>query len=144
VDVVIQGVSHDKSSFRRLEAALHASQSTTYLEAILHARVPIIKFTDKETAIQVDVSIGVEGCPESAEWFRSEVAARPALRPLTLLMKYFLYTRSLHETYHGGLGSFAIQLMLLSHLQVGSLKSRHSCERVEMHGCRLILCMTHL
>ena len=61
------------------------------------------------------------GCNESAAWFKSEVARRPALRPLTLVIKYFLYSRGLHETFHGGLGSFATQLMALSSLQLGQL-----------------------
>jgi hypothetical protein len=39
VDVVVTGVSSDKSSFRRLEAALRETRSTSYLEAILNARV---------------------------------------------------------------------------------------------------------
>lgn len=43
----------------------------------------------------------------------------PAFRPLTLVLKYFLQTRQLNDTYHGGVGSFMLQMMVLSHLQVG-------------------------
>jgi non-canonical poly(A) RNA polymerase PAPD5/7 len=118
VDIVILGVPQDKRSFQRLEVALRQAQCTSYLEAILHARVPIIKLTDKVTTFAVDLTIGVEGGPESAEWFVKEMARRPMMRPLILLIKYFLYSRGLHETYHGGIGSFALQLMVLSYLQL--------------------------
>ena len=43
---------------------------------------------------------------------------RPALRPLTLFLKYFLNCRLLNETFTGGIGSFMLQMMILSHLQV--------------------------
>src|SRR4051794_9539509 len=44
-------------------------------------------------------------------------ASMPALRPLTLLLKYFLSCRLLNDTYSGGIGSFMLQMMIISHLQ---------------------------
>jgi non-canonical poly(A) RNA polymerase PAPD5/7 len=61
IDMVVMGVSTDRSSFKRLEQALRDSQTTSYLEAILSARVPIVKFTDLQTGIAFDISIGVDG-----------------------------------------------------------------------------------
>ena len=77
------------------------------------------------------------GCNESAAWFKGEVMRRPALRPLTLVIKYFLYSRGLHETFHGGLGSFATQLMALSSLQLGQLA------RPAHHGARALAVPEH-
>ena len=61
VDIVILGAPSDKAAFLKLERVIRESQTTTYLEAILSARIPIIKLTDKLTAFAVDISIGVEG-----------------------------------------------------------------------------------
>jgi DNA polymerase sigma len=41
----------------------------------------------------------------------------PALRPLTLVLKYFLHQRQLNETFTGGVGSFLLQMMIVSMLQ---------------------------
>ena len=42
----------------------------------------------------------------------------PALRPLTLVVKQLLALRCLNEVYTGGVGSYAILLMIMSFLQV--------------------------
>jgi hypothetical protein len=56
--------------------------------------------------------------PPRPDRFVRQMAQRPAIRPLVLLLKYFLYSRGLHDTYTGGIGSFALQLMVLSYLQL--------------------------
>jgi non-canonical poly(A) RNA polymerase PAPD5/7 len=43
---------------------------------------------------------------------------QPALRPLALFLKFFLYCRGLHETYSGGVGSYMLLIMVLSFLQL--------------------------
>ena len=49
---------------------------------------------------------------------RDHLEEFPALRPLLLVLKYFLQQRGLNETYpSGGIGSFLLQMMALSFLQ---------------------------
>ena len=45
------------------------------------------------------------------------VAIFPALRPLCLILKQFLYERGLSSTYTGGLNSYCLVLMLVAYLQ---------------------------
>lgn len=45
------------------------------------------------------------------------VRQEPALRPLALVMKHYLYQWGLHEPGSGGLGSYALVLMLIRSLQ---------------------------
>jgi hypothetical protein len=45
------------------------------------------------------------------------VAIFPSLRPLTLVLKQFLYERGLSSTYTGGLNSYCLVLMLVAFLQ---------------------------
>ena len=35
----------------------------------------------------------------------------PQVKPLVLVLKFFLRQRKLHETYHGGVGSFLLTLV---------------------------------
>ena len=48
----------------------------------------------------------------------------PSLRPLVLLLKYFLHQRGLNEVFSGGIGSYALILMTAHFLQVYLLDSR--------------------
>ena len=41
----------------------------------------------------------------------------PAFRPLAIVLKYFLAQRNLNETFQGGIGSYLLQLMIISYLQ---------------------------
>jgi non-canonical poly(A) RNA polymerase PAPD5/7 len=43
--------------------------------------------------------------------------AMPPLRPLTFVLKYFMASRGLNQPYTGGVGSFMLQLMIVSFLQ---------------------------
>ena len=45
------------------------------------------------------------------------IAIFPALRPLCLILKQFLYERGLASTYTGGLNSYCLVLMLVAYLQ---------------------------
>jgi non-canonical poly(A) RNA polymerase PAPD5/7 len=80
-------------------------------------QIPIIKFTDKETNIKIDICCDIEGGIHAASFIREMQLSLPALRPLTLFLKYFLYCRLLNDTYTGGIGSFMLQMMIISHLQ---------------------------
>jgi non-canonical poly(A) RNA polymerase PAPD5/7 len=52
--------------------------------------------------------------------------ALPPLRPLCLVLKIFLQQRELNEVYQGGIGSYALLVMLLAHLQMHPSKRRLS------------------
>jgi non-canonical poly(A) RNA polymerase PAPD5/7 len=44
----------------------------------------------------------------------------PAVKPLALLIKYYLKQFGMNEPYTGGLGSYALIIMIISYLQVPS------------------------
>jgi hypothetical protein len=89
----------------------------TDIEVIDKARVPIIKFVDARTGLPVDITF------ESDSGLRSSALGRKAARQfspfkyLVLLLKRWLQERSLHDTFSGGVGSFLLQLLVISSLQ---------------------------
>jgi non-canonical poly(A) RNA polymerase PAPD5/7 len=89
----------------------------SYLEAVEHTRIPLVKFTMAATGISVDVSFNQPTGPPAAELMKRYLDALPPLRPLTIVLKYFLAARSLNEPYSGGVGSFMLQLMIVAFLQ---------------------------
>ena len=89
----------------------------SYLEIIENTRVPLVKFTVESTNISVDVCFDQTTGPPAATLMRTYMDAMPPLRPLTFALKYFLAARGLNEPYSGGVGSFMLQLLIVSFLQ---------------------------
>lgn len=72
--------------------------------------MPIIKLIERETNCIVDISFNVRGGPENTEIVMSYLREHVELRPLVLVLKYFLAQNRLNEPYWGGMGSYALVL----------------------------------
>ena len=109
----------DKSPLERLGEALREEwrEHLSYLEVIPHTKVPLVKFTYAPTDTSVDVSFLKASGPEAATLIKTYMDAMPPLRPLIFVLKYFLAARILNEPYSGGVGSFLLQLLIISFLQ---------------------------
>jgi len=88
-----------------------------YLEVIPNTRVPLVKFTHGPTKIQIDVCFNQKTGVQAAQLMHRYMDALPPLRPLTFVLKYFLSSRGLNQPYSGGMGSFMLQMMIVSFLQ---------------------------
>nr|CCA16045.1 Poly(A) RNA polymerase putative [Albugo laibachii Nc14]CCA26462.1 Poly(A) RNA polymerase putative [Albugo laibachii Nc14] len=117
IDLVIFGAPTGKESLFVLAAELEARDMVSYLEVIDKARIPIVKFVDKNSAIQVDISFNISSGLATADLIKQYMRIFPSFRPLVLVLKYFLAQRELNETFQGGIGSFLLQLMVVSFLQ---------------------------
>lgn len=109
----------EKSPLETLGEALREEWrgNISYLEVILKTKVPLVKFTYGPTNTSVDVSFLKAAGPEAATLIKTYMDAMPPLRPLIFVLKYFLAARVLNEPYSGGVGSFMLQLMIVSFLQ---------------------------
>jgi non-canonical poly(A) RNA polymerase PAPD5/7 len=87
------------------------------LTVITKAKVPIIKFTDRDTDIKVDISFendtGLVANKTFAEWKEKY----PAMPVIVVLIKQMLAMRGLNEVYLGGLGGFSIICLVVSMMQ---------------------------
>jgi len=88
----------------------------TYLELIENTRVPLVKFTHT-SGVSLDVCFDQENGPQAAVLMKTYMDAMPPLRPLAFVLKYFMVSRGLNEPYSGGVGSYMLQLMIVSFLQ---------------------------
>jgi DNA polymerase sigma len=86
--------------------------------AIAHARVPIVKFTDKITGLSLDICFDNPTATEGGKLKRSRMHDLPALKPLVLVIKQFLAVRQMNETFSGGVGSFLVLMMVSNFLKV--------------------------
>lgn len=85
---------------------------------LVHAQVKILRYIDKELGVRFDVCINQKSSRKTTDFIAKQVKKYVYLRPLVLLVKFFLSTRQLNETYSGGIGSFLISCMVLHFLQM--------------------------
>lgn len=87
------------------------------VETIIGAKVPIIKFVDKTTAIRVDISFENDTGIIANDTFASWKRQYPAMPILVTVIKQFLMMRGLNEVATGGLGGFSVTCLVTSMLQ---------------------------
>ncbi|VDQ14196.1 unnamed protein product [Trichobilharzia regenti] len=80
--------------------------------------VPIVKMTDRETNLRVDISFNMKNSVKAAELILSYMKTYPCLPYLVFVLKQYLRRRGLNEVWTGGLSSYALILMCVSFLQV--------------------------
>lgn len=88
------------------------------IKILKDAKVPILKYKDRETGTAIDVCINQKSSKESTDFIAEKVKQFTYLRPLVLLLKFFLNSRCLNDTYSGGIGSFMLSCMALHFLQL--------------------------
>ncbi len=89
----------------------------SYLEVITKTRVPLVKFTVEPYNLDIDICFDQPHGPESADLMHRFMESMPPLRPLTFCLKYFLASREINKPFTGGIGSYLLQLMIVSFLQ---------------------------
>jgi len=90
--------------------------------------------SDSKTRCQVDISFNNLKGLENSKIVRSYLSQYAPLRSLTIVLKYFLQQRLLNEPYLGGLGSYALILMIVSFLQM----RKRQCLPIDNFGVLLI------
>jgi non-canonical poly(A) RNA polymerase PAPD5/7 len=119
IDAVIldSACASPADGLRALALALTRRGMGTKVALIAKARIPIVKFEEAASGFAFDVSFDVANGPAAAAWMRAQMAALPPLRPLSLVLKAFLQQRELNEVYTGGVGSYAMVVMIIAHLR---------------------------
>lgn len=110
----------ERNALYRLKQALLHSNITKpgSLVVIANAKVPIIKFVDRETDIHIDISFENSSGLVANETFTKWKTQYPAMPILLTVIKQFLAMRGLNEVYLGGLGSFSVTCLIVSMLQM--------------------------
>lgn len=67
------------------------------LQVVAKAKVPIIKFVEKESSVNFDISFDVPNGPIAAGFVRDLMDTLPPMKPLVLVLKIFLQQRAFNE-----------------------------------------------
>ncbi|GAB4823273.1 hypothetical protein N2152v2_010319 [Parachlorella kessleri] len=116
--VVDSGCADVPAGLKALAQSLLRKKLAKNVQVIAKAKVPIIKFEEAESGYNFDVSFDVANGPEAAENVRDLMDSLPPMRPLVMVLKVFLQQRDLNEVYSGGLGSYALLVMVAAFLQL--------------------------
>ncbi|XP_077228080.1 uncharacterized protein LOC143861075 isoform X2 [Tasmannia lanceolata] len=120
IDVVVleSKVKAPKIGLQALSKALSQRKIAKKIQVIAKARVPIVKFVERQSGVSFDISFDVLNGPKAADFIKDALTEIPPLRPLCLILKVFLQQRELNEVYSGGIGSYALLAMVMAHLQM--------------------------
>ena len=84
---------------------------------IANAKVPIIKFKDRVTGLDVDISFENLSGVQAQATFDQWKAQYPDMIYMVALVKQLLVMRNLNEVHSGGLGGFSIICLIVSYIQ---------------------------
>ncbi|KMZ85483.1 nucleotidyltransferase, putative [Plasmodium vivax] len=119
LDVCFLGIPlEDLDALLIISYALVKLDIVADIRLIKDARVKILKYIDRETGVQVDVCTNQLSSRQTTDFIKSKLQKFIYMRPLVILLKFFLNTRNLNETYIGGIGSFLLCCMVLHFLQL--------------------------
>lgn len=120
IDMCVMGTPEDGSmeEMEKLASAVRNVEGFARRVNVIKARVSLVKLVAREGGVQCDISFGQSNGPKNVPIIRQYLQDYPALRPLLLVVKCFLQQRSLNEVYSGGLGSYGVLLLVVSHLQM--------------------------
>ncbi|KYQ47849.1 PAP-associated domain-containing protein 5 [Trachymyrmex zeteki] len=126
IDLVVIGM-WTNLPLRTLERALldRNIAEPSSIKVLDKASVPIVKLTDKESEIKVDISFNMNNGVKSAELINSYKRQYPVLEKLVMVLKQFLLQRDLNEVFTGGISSYSLILMTISFLQLHPRKDIH-------------------
>ncbi|CAL5393409.1 unnamed protein product [Camellia sinensis] len=119
IDVVILGSDFItvQIGLQAFTGALSQRGIAKQIEAIAKLPVPIVKFIEKRSGVSFHISFDVQNGPKAAEFIKDAISKWPPLQPLYLILKIFLQQRELNEVYTGGIGSYALLVMLIAMMQ---------------------------
>jgi non-canonical poly(A) RNA polymerase PAPD5/7 len=86
-------------------------------EVIGQAKTPIIKGVEKPFGFKIDLAIDNENGVLNVERNRKLMQTYPAIYPLLMFLKFFLFQYRLDEPFHGGLSTNTLQNLILFILQ---------------------------
>ncbi|OTB09650.1 hypothetical protein M426DRAFT_6913 [Hypoxylon sp. CI-4A] len=101
------------------------------VDVISKAKVPLVKYTDEETRLKVDISFEKMDGHNAVQTFLDWKKKYPAMPILVAVIKHFLLMRGLNEPVNGGIGGFSVICMVvclldqMPQVQSGSMIPEH-------------------
>lgn len=116
--LAIDGISMSKSEILLKLADILQADNLENVQALIHARVPIVKMMDPVTGISCDICINNLLAVVNTKLLRDYAQIDERLPQLAFIVKHWAKSRGVNETYRGTLSSYAYVLMCIHFLQL--------------------------
>lgn len=116
--IINESLIGHRTELRKLARELQRTRVGLEISVIANAKVPIVKFTEAVTRINVDISFNKSNGITAVDVVKHFLAEYPVARYLIVILKYFLQLRNLHEPFNGGVGSYSLICMVVCFLQM--------------------------
>lgn len=113
----IDSESSSRSELVRTLADVLKENHMQNVQALTHARVPIVKYSDPTTGISCDVCVNNMLAVVNTKLLHDYAQIDVRLRQLAFMVKHWAKCRQVNETYRGTLSSYAYVLMCIHFLQ---------------------------
>eukprot|EP01102_Stenamoeba_stenopodia_P014636 TRINITY_DN4883_c0_g3_i1.p1 TRINITY_DN4883_c0_g3~~TRINITY_DN4883_c0_g3_i1.p1 ORF type:complete len:591 (+),score=106.67 TRINITY_DN4883_c0_g3_i1:93-1865(+) len=118
IDLVVFGADgRNANPLEALGAMIRRSSIASNMQLITRARVPIIKLVDRDTGYRVDISFEVIDGVKNTDLIKQYLNSCPEVQPLVLVIKSLLNYYRLNETFSGGIGSYALTILVTYFVQ---------------------------
>lgn len=101
-----------------MAACLRRHNLASEVQVIAHAKVPIVKFVCTHGKLKVDISVNQSNGLDASRFVSDWLERCPSIRPLIMATKLLLNQRGMSEVFSGGLGSYSVICMVISHIQL--------------------------
>ncbi|CAL9076187.1 unnamed protein product [Musa textilis] len=120
IDVCLAIDDHDlsKSDILLKLADILQSGNLQNVQALTHARVPIVKLIDPVTGLSCDICVNNLLAVVNTKLLKDYAQIDKRLHQLAFLVKHWARSRRVNETYQGTLSSYAYVLMCIHFLQL--------------------------
>ncbi|KAL9685718.1 hypothetical protein QQ045_023169 [Rhodiola kirilowii] len=113
----LEGADNSKPEILLRLAEILESDNLKNVQALVRARVPIVKLMDPATEISCDICINNVLAVVNTKLLSDYARIDVRLRQLAFIVKHWAKSRRVNETYHGTLSSYAYVLMCIHFLQ---------------------------
>ena len=110
---------------KNIKHELYKTGLFTFINHLSHAKIPILKFTDKKYGLKFDISVNNNGGILAAQYIKKKIEEDENIKILAILFKHFIYSRKLDDASFGGLNSYSQLLMIMNYLELHPFYSRN-------------------
>lgn len=132
IDLVVLGVTSKKKNLFKVAQTLKQFKICSSTQVIHMAKVPIVKCIDKITGISLDISFSQPNGIRNTNFINNFATKYKIYRPLLLCLKYFVVKLELNQPYSGGIGSYALSIMVSSFILMHE-KTNHETGTTEQN-----------
>eukprot|EP00668_Euglena_longa_P004968 GGOE01005835.1.p1 GENE.GGOE01005835.1~~GGOE01005835.1.p1 ORF type:complete len:531 (-),score=85.23 GGOE01005835.1:1556-3016(-) len=121
LDLVISGVEDFRPSYplpHLITLSQHLQATGIRAEIIANAKVPLVKYCHPRAQVWVDVTFTALNSTRCIPVVKQYLQQYPLIKPMVVVIKTLLRQHGLHKPHDGGLGSYAVVLLLCCFLRL--------------------------